>query len=82
MGTEVINLNYPLLMNNNDLLKTWLLRTMSMDVLHHTFGLDTTFLVWKTIKDNLLPTTKVKEIYLTNNLMGLKKEDRSIDEYI
>lgn len=29
-----------------------------------------------------LPATKEKEISLTNSLMGLKKDDLSIDEYI
>lgn len=39
---------------------------MAVDILHNIFDLDAPFLVWKAIKDNMLPDTKDKEIYLTD----------------
>lgn len=55
---------------------------MVVDDLHYTFGLDTTFLVWKAIKDNLLSIMKEQEIYLIDNLIRLKKEDLLVDKNI
>lgn len=45
-------------MNNDGFLVTWLLGTMAVNVLHYTISLDTTFLVWNVIEDNLLQATK------------------------
>lgn len=70
-SSRIYNPNYQLWINNDG--TTWLLGTMTVDMLSFTFGLDTAFNVWHTIEEHLLPATKEKGIYLTNCLMGLKK---------
>lgn len=79
---KVVNSNYSNFINNDGLLVTWLLGTMSIDILNYTFGLDTTFLIWSAFKEHLLPATKEKQNFLIDSLMGLKKGDLLINEFI
>jgi hypothetical protein len=69
-------------MNDGLLLTPWLLSNNKEEVLNMIYGGDTTYLIWKTIHDQLLPNTEDSEAQLKNNLYGLSKGTLSLDEYI
>ncbi|KAK1379294.1 hypothetical protein POM88_026038 [Heracleum sosnowskyi] len=64
-----INPAYNTWLNNYGLLTTWLLGTIAEDVLFDLDDTTTAFCVWKYVEDRLLPSSKEKEILLTDTLM-------------
>ena len=67
---------------HDDLLTTWLLGTITEDVLLDLDDTTTGFRVWKSIEDKLLPSSKEKEILLTDTLMSLTKGNMLLEIFL
>ena len=68
--------------HNDDLLTSLLLGLMTEKVMLLLDGTETTYDVWNSLEDKLLPITKEKEVQLINRLRGLNKGTRSLNEYL
>ncbi|KAF2322319.1 hypothetical protein GH714_011220 [Hevea brasiliensis] len=78
---KCLNPNYQRWIGNDGLLTLWLLGTMKKDVLRIING-ETTYEIWTSIEEQLLPATIEKERNLKNMLMTIKKGSRSLEEYL
>lgn len=68
--------------NNGGLLTSWLLRTITEDVLAMLEETESACKIWKSLEDLLLTMTKENEIHLNEALFNLKKGNQSMDEYL
>ena len=68
--------------HNDGLLTSWILGLMTEEVMLLLDGTETTFDVWNSLEEKLLPMTKEKDVKLTNRIRGPKKGTRSLNEYI
>ena len=55
---------------------------MKEDVFNMFFGVETTYEVWTSLKEQLLLAIVEKEMNLKNMLMTLKKGSQSLEEYL
>ncbi|RVW69263.1 hypothetical protein CK203_061371 [Vitis vinifera] len=56
--------------HNDGLLTSWLLGLMTEEVMLLLDGTKTSYDVWNSLEEKLLPMTKEKEVQLTNKLQG------------
>ncbi|KAF2294273.1 hypothetical protein GH714_008816 [Hevea brasiliensis] len=75
------NPNYQRWIGNDGLLTSWLLGTMKEDVLSIING-ETSNEIWTPIEEQLMPAIIEKERNLKIMLMTIKKESRSLEEYL
>ena len=68
-------------LNDDGLLTSWLLANIKEDTIRLIHGGDTTYSIWTTVHDQLLPNTEDSEAKLKNSLHSLTKET-PLDEYI
>lgn len=80
--TEVVNPDYSIWFNNDGLLTTWLLGTITEEVLLDLEDTSSAYNVWKSIENVILPQSKEKEILLTDSLMSLTKGSMSLEQYL
>ncbi|KAG8392005.1 hypothetical protein BUALT_Bualt01G0246600 [Buddleja alternifolia] len=59
--------------NNDGLLMSWLIGNMKEEVLSMLFGADTSYSVWKSLQEQLLPNTEENQAQLKNSLYALYK---------
>lgn len=64
--------------DNDGLLTSWLLGLMTEEVLKMIVGVEAASQVWSSLKEQLLPMTKEKEVNLTDRLLSLKKGSSSL----
>ncbi|KAK1575743.1 hypothetical protein Q3G72_007932 [Acer saccharum] len=81
-GKTEPNPNYILWAKNDGLLTTWLMRNIETEVLISLENITSAHKVWKSIEEQILPTTVEKEMILNDTLMSLKKGSLSLDEYL
>lgn len=67
---------------NNELLTSWMLGLMAKEVLGMITRVETSYQIWSSLEEKLLPMTKDKKVHLTDSLLTLIKGSMSIDEYL
>lgn len=67
---------------NDGLLTSWLLGNMKEETLSMILGGDTTYSIWNSLHEQLLPNIEDGEAQLKNNPYALSKGSLSLDEYI
>ena len=76
------NPSYDTWKRNDGLLTTFLMKNIETEVLVSLENVGSTQKVWKSIEEQILPTTVEKEMILNETLMSLKKGSLSLDDYI
>ncbi|KAK6145398.1 hypothetical protein DH2020_022218 [Rehmannia glutinosa] len=80
-GKKTKNPKLDIWINNDGLLMSWLLSNMKEEVLNMIFGGDTTYSIWRSLQEHLLPNTEENEAQLKNSLYALSKGMLSLEEY-
>ncbi|KAI3463824.1 hypothetical protein Pfo_020487 [Paulownia fortunei] len=82
-GEKIWNSQYQTWLTNDGLLTSWLLGTMTEDILSIVFGeVETAFDLWTSLEQQLLPVTIEKEGNLKNLLMVIRKGSCSLEKYL
>lgn len=79
---EQINPAYSTWVNNDGLLTTWLLGTITEEVLLDLEDTSSARNIWQSIENIMLPQSKEKEILLTDSLMSLTKGSMNLEQYL
>lgn len=77
-----INPAYTVWTNNDGLLTTWLIGTISEEVLLDLEDASSAHNIWQSIENMMLPQSKEKEILLTDSLMSLTKGSMTLEQYL
>lgn len=73
-GTNIANLEFATWKINDGLLTFWMLGIMTEEVLSSIIGIESAYKLWGSLEDQLLPTTKEKEVHLRDRLLIIEKE--------
>lgn len=81
-GEQLVNPRFNTWKNNDGLLTSWLLGTITEDVLSMIESSDTAYQVWKSLEEQLLSMTKENELHLNEALVSLKKGNSTLEDYL
>ncbi|KAF3793254.1 hypothetical protein EJ110_NYTH10034 [Nymphaea thermarum] len=80
-NSDDVNPDYILWLKHDQLVLSWIITSLSENVLSQVIGLKTAYEVWSSLKRSYASHSRSRIIHLKGQLQDLKKGNKTADEY-